>query len=162
MPQSKPTIAERRTYRQEALERLRGWLKPGQTVHTITRHVSTSGMTRDIAAFTIVDGDMKDLTYSIAQALGERVVNDGVRLSGCGMDMHFALVYDLGYALWPNGFDCAVEECRANDHSNERFTPAPEGTCQDHVQRKSGVCTDKACKPWHHKDAGYSLRKASL
>jgi hypothetical protein len=35
---------------------------------------------------------------------------DGITIGGCGMDMGFELVYQLGYALWPNG------------------TPAPHGT----------------------------------
>ena len=27
----------------------------------------------------------------------------GLRVSGCGMDMGFHVVYNLGYALWPDG-----------------------------------------------------------
>jgi len=70
---------------QEAREALLEILKPGATVYTSCSHVARSGMSRTIELCVPVVG-------------------------GCGMDMGFAVVYDLGLSLWPAG------------------TPAPHGT----------------------------------
>ena len=35
--------------KQEALEKLKSWIKKGDTLHTTTKHVSRSGMTRYIS-----------------------------------------------------------------------------------------------------------------
>lgn len=40
----------------ESFERLRKWLKPGDTVHTICDHVSRSGMSRVIRV-VVIDKD---------------------------------------------------------------------------------------------------------
>lgn len=89
----------------EAVERLREILKPGDTIYTVLKHVSASGMSRSIQLATVLDGDIFDITYYAARALGERIdaKHGGIRIGGCGMDMGFALVYDLGRALWPSG-----------------------------------------------------------
>ena len=62
---------------------------------------------------------------------------------GCGMDMGFELVYNLGYALWPNGYTCTGDSkefgkrCRSNEHSNG----------------------DRNYQPHHHTDGGYAFRQ---
>jgi hypothetical protein len=39
-----------------------------------------------------------------ARAMNDRIAdNGGIIIGGCGMDMGFALVYNLGSTLWPNG-----------------------------------------------------------
>ena len=66
-------------------------------IYTLLRHVSASGMSRDISAFTIVNGEKVNLTYTIAEAIGEkcRLSNgfNAIRMQGCGTDMGFSLVY---------------------------------------------------------------------
>ena len=108
--------------RQEAVERLRGWLKPGDTVFTILRHVSRSGMTRHIGVVVLRDGVDLHPNYAIAAACDYRLNKngDGLVVGGCGMDMGFALVYELSRVLFPDGFDCigASDVCPSNDHSN--------------------------------------------
>ena len=90
--------------RAEAIEQLRQWLKPGDTVYTILRHVSRSGMQREIGVVILKDGCDMHPNYLVSQAIGARLgKRDGVIMGGCGMDMGFALVYALGRALWPNG-----------------------------------------------------------
>jgi len=86
----------------EAVKVLREDLKPGDTVNCILRHTSRSGMSRSISLFK---GDA-DITYFAALALGDKIdqKNGGIKIGGCGMDMGFALVYNLGYALFPDGF----------------------------------------------------------
>ena len=94
----------------EQLALLRKWLKPGETVYTILRHVSYSGMMRHISVVLIKRGRKEPITlhpnYAVSQVLGYPLVNgsrDAVKVGGCGMDVGFELVYNLGKALWPNG-----------------------------------------------------------
>jgi hypothetical protein len=143
--------------RNEAIEKLREWLSPGDTVYTIVRHVARSGMSREIGVVLMKDGVDLHPNYSVAKALGERQgKNDGVIVGGCGMDMGFHLVYNLGATIFKDGFNCIGEGCGSSDHAN-RKTP-PDGTCLDHVQRKTGVCTNLDCNTWRHTDGGYALR----
>lgn len=95
--------------REEALAQLREWIKPGDTVYTILRHVSRSGMQRHISLVIFPGGAAPPLhpNYSAGKVLGRRVVNshgrDALTIGGVGMDMGFALVYELGRALFPDG-----------------------------------------------------------
>src|SRR3990172_2873899 len=98
------TKAERQAM-QDATEKLREWIKPGDTVYTILRHVSRSGMQREIGIVLLKDGTDLHPNYLVAKALGERVGKfDSVIVGGCGMDMGFHLVYNLSRALFPAGF----------------------------------------------------------
>jgi hypothetical protein len=104
-PLTKKAAAE--LERSEAIERLRELFagninKP--VVHTITRHVSTSGMTRDISLIYVKGGQLVNITYSAALALGwplsEKSGNRAIRVSGAGMDMGFHTVYTLSSVLY--------------------------------------------------------------
>lgn len=92
--------------RQEAIDRLKGWLTPGAEVLCILRHVSRSGMQRVIDLFIIKDGTVINIGPSAAKAMGDRFdyKRDGIVVGGCEMDMGFHLVYNLGRALFPEGF----------------------------------------------------------
>lgn len=92
--------------REQAKAHLRKLLKPGATVYTILRHVSTSGMSRCISlAIGGKNGEIVKLDYWVAKAKGEHIdpKHGGLKVGGCGMDMGFHLVYGLGRMLWPNG-----------------------------------------------------------
>lgn len=97
----------RRTADPEALDYLRDILRPGQTVYCILRHVSRSGMQRVISLHVLFPNDpvIRDISTTAARVLG--LLNDsqrgGIKIGGCGMDMGFHLVYELGAALWPDG-----------------------------------------------------------
>ena len=70
---------------------------------TILRHVSSSGMTRHISIKYIKNGHLMDLTWHAAIVLEWPKVGDwanAVKVSGCGMDMGFHLVYSLSSALY--------------------------------------------------------------
>lgn len=89
----------------EALAQLREWIKPGDTVYTILRHVSSSGMSREIGIVVFKDGHPLHPNWSVSRVTGYRQgKRDGVIVGGCGMDMGFAVVYDLSYKLFPDGF----------------------------------------------------------
>ena len=121
---------------EESREVLLRWLKPGDTIYTVLRHVSRSGMSRKIDLYKIEDGQPIFLTGHAARVLGDRWDRDtgGIVVQGCGMDMGFEVVYRLGYALYPDGFNCAGDHCPSCDHSNRE---------------------DNA----HHSDGGYALRQ---
>jgi len=79
--------------------------KGNRKLYTILRHVSNSGMFRLISVFTIVDNKPVILDWYIDnlglyKRDGKR---EGLRISGCGMDMGFDVVYNLGRFLFPNG-----------------------------------------------------------
>jgi hypothetical protein len=88
---------------QKATEFLNNNIKVGDTLYTIETHVTKSGMSRSIRVF---DKNKDDITFYVARILGETIDqnNGGIKVSGCGMDMGFEIVYRLGYALYPKGF----------------------------------------------------------
>jgi hypothetical protein len=95
--------AKRKAYCREQLLKI---LKPGDTVYTILRHVSASGMSRRIDLYTIKDNTKVYLSGYAADLMGDKLSDKpggGIVVTGCGMDMGFSLVCNLGYCLWPNG-----------------------------------------------------------
>lgn len=99
---------ERIEARSEARARLLEWLEPGSRVATLVRHVSRSGMQREISLYTAtLDNGKPEITcldYWAIRLLDHKIgKHGGIVVGGCGMDMGFKLVYDLGSMLWPNG-----------------------------------------------------------
>jgi hypothetical protein len=93
-----------KTDREEATERLRALLKPGDTVTGIVRTVARSGMSRTIDFYAGSELGQY-LTGYMAKALDLGRTPDGaVRVHGCGMDMIFATVYDLSRTLFQDGY----------------------------------------------------------
>jgi len=83
-----------------AIEQLQTMLSPGDTLKTVLKQVSRSGMYRHIA---VIWKD-ENISYLVARATEDRLCEDGsIGVSGCGMDMGFDIVYRLGATLWPNG-----------------------------------------------------------
>lgn len=84
----------------ELSEELKQELK-GKTVYTILRSVSTSGMSRVIDMFYIKDGQPIKIHYSTNKVFNKRDgKREGYKISGCGMNMGFALVSDLASHLF--------------------------------------------------------------
>lgn len=122
----------------EAKETLLNWLKPGDTIFTKLNHVSRSGMYRVIDLLVFRDNQLIWLSYNAAKLLeGFDDRHEGCKASGCGMDMGFHLVYNLGYQLFPDGYTCPGKTCVSCDHSN---SPYPERDGQI-----------------YHKDGGYAF-----
>ncbi len=98
------TRAKKKTEKEEALEQLRAWLPRGTRIYTILRHVSASGMTRDISLVVFIDGQPIHPNWTAAKALGLRLnkggAYDSIRISGCGMDMGFHLVHQISSVLY--------------------------------------------------------------
>ena len=94
----------------EARETLRGILQPGDKVQCVLRHVSRSGMSRDIDFYVAKIDDngkpyLQYLTGYISTALDDPMTKRGLKVGGCGMDMGFHVVWNLGFVLWPKGTD---------------------------------------------------------
>ncbi len=114
----------------EAIEKLKEFIQPGDTIYTKLNHCSKSGMMRVIDLFVIQDNEPRRITSLACRAIqasyNER--HEGMRMDGCGMDMGFAAVYDLSHNLFGEGFMCIGEtpvRCPSNDHSNgdRDYTP---------------------------------------
>jgi hypothetical protein len=75
-------------------------------IYTVLTHVSSSGMYRHIKLLIAGDDQVLDISWNVARILSnvdyKKNIN-GVGISGCGMDMGFSIVYELGSALFPNG-----------------------------------------------------------
>lgn len=177
---------QKRRDQAQAVEYLKTILKPGDTVFTILRRRSSSGMTRHISLVVMESGKSVDITWAAARAKGDKMDRDtgGIVVGGCGMDMGFHLVYGLSHAIFRDAFFCSGKNCPANDHSNA-FTTWAMGRClvcdkqmteekKDHTNfqaevdaakytrfsrgTKFPVCSSKCARgPWKHSDSGYAL-----
>jgi len=90
----------------EAMEFLKAHLHPSDTVYTVLRHVSRSGMMRRISPVIIINGEPIDISWYVAK-LGlfpRKYPNEALTVEGCGMDMGFYVVYELSRVLFPEGF----------------------------------------------------------
>ena len=87
---------------EEAKKTLREILPPGSTVLCILRSVSRSGMSREISFLTETHRDVTGLFGIVGEY--RRGNRDGLKVTGCGMDMGFAVVYDVSRRLYPDGF----------------------------------------------------------
>ena len=85
---------------EHAKQSLLNILKNGDTVYTILRHVSASGMSRRIDLYTFKDNKPVYLSGYYAMMQGEEPPRDGYKVGGCGMDMGFHLVYCLSSKLY--------------------------------------------------------------
>ena len=147
--------------RAEAIAKLQELLKPGMTVYTILRHVSSSGMSRAISAVIVDrDGTTFTLDYLIARAglFPMHSKHAGLNVGGAGMDMGFHVVYSLSRTVFPKGFKCTghdgtkrAKRCPSNDHSN--YYAETRGQDNPEPNYKRGK---------HHKDGGYALRQEWL
>lgn len=102
-PKSKKQVKQEE--QQAAAERLLALFQDDKNprVFTILRRTSASGMTRLISLKYVKGGELFDITYSAGLVLDWPIVegfNRAIRVSGCGMDMGFHLVYSLSASLY--------------------------------------------------------------
>ena len=161
--------------RDEAIQKLREWIKPGDTVYTICDSLSRSGMSRQIRVVLMKpsgkdgNGQPVDLhpNWLVGKALGLRHGKtrsgspaDGLIVGGCGMDMGFHVVYNLGRVLFPDGFP-VVERCdKCQDRPGLDGLGRPCKTCKGTGQKPArGRNGDMS--GWD-KDGGYALKQRWL
>ena len=74
------------------------------TLYTNLKHVSSSGMSRDMKVLTVSNGQIVDVTYYVGKLdigiLKERNGERVIRVGGCGMDMGFHVVYTVSAVLY--------------------------------------------------------------
>jgi hypothetical protein len=74
------------------------------TLYTNLKHVSTSGMSRDMKVLAVVGGEIVDVTFYVGKldigTLKERNGQRVIRVGGCGMDMGFHIVYTVSAVLY--------------------------------------------------------------
>ena len=141
----------------KAMTRLRAELTPGRVVYTKLTHVSRSGMSRSIECYLAQGRDnLTDITWAVARATNSRVDNThgGIIMGGCGMDMGFALVYNLGRTIYPNGVPCT---------GSRGYNPDTYATIQDPPRCKSNDHVNDATVPYSrdviHQNGGYALNQ---
>jgi len=88
----------------QAIEELQELLHPGDTVYTILRHISASGMMRVIDTYIIRDNQPLRLSWKIAKAIDHTYdrKHEGIKVTGCGMDMGYHIVHNLSSMLFCN------------------------------------------------------------
>ena len=80
-------------------------LSPGDTVYTILKHVSQSGMYRVVDAYVIKDNQPLRLSWNASKVTGKYDRrHEGIGVGGCGMDVGFEVVYNLSYFLFNDGY----------------------------------------------------------
>lgn len=92
-----------KTKKAEDTKRLKDLLRKGKyKTYSRINTVSRSGMSRTIDFFMAIGaGEMVNINYYISKTCGYSRNKDGaIRVSGCGMDMGFAVIYDLGRVLY--------------------------------------------------------------
>ena len=106
--------------RAEAIDKLRSWFPKGSTIYTRLESTSKSGMSRVISISgylrteegglaLALDGEparihpnyLAGLALNWPTARGNR---DGIKVSGCGMDMGFDLVCSLAHIIHGDGY----------------------------------------------------------
>lgn len=128
----------------EAIVHLREILNPGDTIYTVLRHVSRSGMSRGIDCYMMAKdgGEPTWITAYVGHAIGSpQSMKDwreqrGLRVEGCGMDMGFHVVNSLSCVIFPE-YKClgkdAEPRCPSSYHVNHRDTVQCEGILRYHV-----------------------------
>jgi hypothetical protein len=80
------------------------YVSEGDTIYTVLRSVSSSGMSRTLSLKVAKDGKILDLTYYASILLEWPLVevngSRALRVGGCGMDMGFHTVYSLSRVLF--------------------------------------------------------------
>jgi hypothetical protein len=90
---------------QDAIKELSSILNDinSDTIYTVLRHVSSSGMQREISVKMIDAGRIIHLDYLVSTATGKKLgKHGGIVMKGCGMDMGFALVDGINHLFSPS------------------------------------------------------------
>ena len=95
-----PQAKGKELYRAQCIDKVKTMLENVDTVYGIVRHVSASGMSRDIDLYIIKDNAPVYLTGYVSTILDYPMAkNRGMKVGGCGMDMVFHCVSSLAYAI---------------------------------------------------------------
>lgn len=94
----------------------------GRKVYVNLVSVSASGMSRKMKFYIAIDGEIRNVTYPIAGALGYALTNDDcIRVSGGGMDMVFSVLSNLNYTMAQKDTGKTLEELLKMKECGERI-----------------------------------------
>lgn len=105
----------------EAVKTLQEWgVLEGTTIYAKVVRVSASGMSRHVRLYITKGDEIVDISYWSAKALEWGYAGDGyregIRVSGCGMDMLFHTVYSLSYAMGYGAMNQTRDGMERNDN----------------------------------------------
>lgn len=87
-------------YTKDNIKYLKQLLRRRKDVYTVLKHVSRSGMYRQIAVLVLYKNEIRNISWQVADVLGLKGTDGAVGIGGCGMDMGFAIVYNLSRVLY--------------------------------------------------------------
>lgn len=89
-------------------------IRIGGTVYLHHNHSSNSGMSHYFDVYVVAYGQISKINHLVAQALGWTDKNSGtvrgVRVTGCGVDMGYHLVYSLAVKMFNDGYALGKRE----------------------------------------------------
>ena len=92
------------TKQQESIKYLKSVIKPNSIVYIVQNSVSNSGMTRRLDLFIKTKGSrLQRITWEVSNILEWNLNDRGLKVGGCGMDMHFHTMNVLTSYLYPRG-----------------------------------------------------------
>lgn len=161
--------AARSAERSEAIRSLLtgpGELRPGDTVFTVLRHVSSTGMSRSIDCYVFRprrpgarECEPMYLSGLVAHAIGypfdER--RGGVKIGGCGMDMGFAIVNHLSTVLF-NSPEGKRHSLRKKTLTSAEYDNLPESRKRCYGRQNNAP----GDRDYHLMDRGYWLNQRWL
>lgn len=84
----------------EARQNLKQYIKPSSEILIVIKSVSASGMSRRMRVLT---SDFSDISYYVSDLLDLSINENGLLVTGCGMDMTFWLANAITRAMkWEN------------------------------------------------------------
>lgn len=91
--------------KERSFKYLKRLVKPQKTfIFYLVTSVASNGMSRRIRFFVAKNNDLLDISHSMAVLLDQKCEDyRGMFTRGCGMDMGFNAVYNLGRILYPDG-----------------------------------------------------------
>jgi hypothetical protein len=87
-----PNKSGKEAFQAQCAAELKPLLFDGRKVFCNVTRVSSSGMSRCIQFYVIEGDDLHRITHLIAGAGDYPMTDEGLRVSGCGMDMRFAVL----------------------------------------------------------------------
>jgi len=106
MKMNKKELERLEREKQEAMEYLKRLLQEGDTVYTVLRYISNTGLRRSVSVYVIKENIPIYLDWYVAKVIGWKrdEKHDGIIVTGVGTDVGFEIVYNLSYCLFGNGY----------------------------------------------------------
>lgn len=80
-------------------------LSKKNTIYSLVRHISKSGMCREIDFFCCENNDLVRITYEISKVLKSKIgKTGGIRIKGCNTDLTIGLINELSMSLFDKSF----------------------------------------------------------